>query len=50
MPRKKAPATPKSRRSFSEEFRQEAVQMLLDGHSAASAERVNDFETLTFGI
>ena len=31
----------KSRRSFSEEFKQEAVQMLLDGHSAPSiAERL----------
>ena len=30
-----------SRRSFSEEFKQEAVQMLLDGHSAPSvAERL----------
>jgi transposase len=29
------------RRSYSEEFKQEAVQMLLDGHSAASvAERL----------
>lgn len=36
MPRKKSPATPESRRSYSDEFRQEAVQMLLDGHSAAS--------------
>ena len=26
----------RSRRSFSEEFKQEAVQMLLDGHSAPS--------------
>jgi transposase len=35
----KAPA-PK-RRSFSQEFKQEAVQMLLDGHSAGSvAERL----------
>ena len=31
----------RSRRSFSEEFKQEAVQMLLDGHSATSvAERL----------
>jgi transposase len=31
----------KSRRFFSEEFKQEAVQMLLDGHSAPSvAERL----------
>ena len=35
--RKKA----RSRRSFSEEFKREAVQMLLDGHSAPSvAERL----------
>ncbi len=41
MPRKKAPATPQGRRSYSQEFRQQAVQMLLDGHSAASvAERL----------
>ena len=32
---------PKRRREFTEEFRREAVQMLLDGHSAASvAERL----------
>lgn len=31
----------RTRRTFSEEFRQEAVQMLLDGHSAPSvAERL----------
>jgi transposase len=36
MTRSKAPAKPRERRSYSEEFRQEAVQMLLDGHSAAS--------------
>lgn len=31
----------RSRRAFSEEFKQEAVQMLLDGHSAPSvAERL----------
>jgi transposase len=35
------PKKTKSRRSFSEEFKQEAVQMLLDGHSAPSvAERL----------
>ena len=34
-------ANSKSRRVFSEEFKQEAVQMLLDGHSATSvAERL----------
>ena len=35
------PKKSKSRRSFSEDFKQEAVQMLLDGHSAPSvAERL----------
>jgi transposase len=35
------PSNQKRRRAFTEEFRQEAVQMLLDGHSAASvAERL----------
>lgn len=29
-------ATKKSRRTFTEEFKQEAVQMLVDGHSAPS--------------
>jgi transposase len=36
MIKAKAPSKPRDRRSYSEEFRQEAVQMLLDGHSAAS--------------
>jgi transposase len=41
MPRSKRQAGSKSRRSFSEEFKQEAVQMLFDGHSATSvAERL----------
>ena len=40
MPRTQ-PKKIKSRRFFSEEFKQEAVQMLLDGHSAPSvAERL----------
>ncbi len=30
------PARPRSRRQFTDEFRRDAVQMLLDGHSAAS--------------
>ena len=35
------PKKTRSRRFFSEEFKQEAVQMLLDGHSAPSvAERM----------
>lgn len=38
---RKSQATPPSRRSYSDEFRRDAVQMLLDGHSAASvAERL----------
>ena len=41
MPRKKPPTERSKRRSFTEEFKQEAVQMLLDGHSAPSvAERL----------
>jgi transposase len=40
MPRVSAKKV-RSRRTFSEEFKQEAVQMVLDGHSAASvAERL----------
>jgi transposase len=41
MPHPKGKAKTRQRRFFSEEFKQEAVQMLLDGHSAASvAERL----------
>jgi transposase-like protein len=41
MPQTKAKRKPRMRRSYSEEFKQEAVQMLLDGHSAPSvAERL----------
>lgn len=41
MARKKAKANGKSRRVFTQEFRQDAVQMLLDGHSTSSvAERM----------
>lgn len=37
----KAMTTPGKRRQFDEEFRRDAVQMLLDGHSVASvAERL----------
>ena len=36
MARKKLKSTPSTRRAFTAEFRQEAVQMLLDGHSASS--------------
>ena len=41
MPRKKAKSKSKTRRTFTQEFKQEAVQMLLDGHSTSSvAERL----------
>lgn len=41
MSPRKRKSSVKSRRSFSEEFKREAVQMLLDGHSAPSvAERL----------
>lgn len=33
------PSNQKSRRSFSKEFKQEAVQMMLDGHSASSVSK-----------
>ena len=36
MANSKAKAKSRARRAFSEEFKREAVQMLLDGHSAAS--------------
>jgi len=36
MPRTRQKAKPQGRRSYSEEFKREAVQMLLDGHSAPS--------------
>ena len=38
---RKAPEKPRTRRSFTDEFRREAVAMLLDGHSVSSvAERL----------
>lgn len=41
MSRKQVQAARRRRREFTEEFKQEAVQMLLDGHTAASvAERL----------
>ncbi len=41
MPRKKRETTTPARRSFTDEFKEEAIQMLLDGHSASSvAERL----------
>ena len=36
MPRKKPPTGTSSRRVFTKDFKQEAVQMLLDGHAANS--------------
>ena len=36
MKRRKPELSRRRRRSYSEEFKQEAVQMMLDGHSAAS--------------
>ena len=36
MPRKKRTVRKSPRRSFTPEFREEAVQMLLDGHTASS--------------
>jgi len=41
MPRIKRKSQREGRRSYADEFKQEAVQMLLDGHSASSvAERL----------
>jgi len=41
MSRKKVKGNGTSRRAFTQEFKQEAVQMLLDGHSTSSvAERL----------
>jgi len=41
MAQSKGRSKPPARRRFTQEFKQEAVQMLLDGHSAASvAERL----------
>ena len=46
MKRRKPESARKGRRSYSEEFKQEAVQMMLDGHSAASvAERLGISQT-----
>ena len=37
MPRKATPAAPPAtRRKFTEEFRRQAIQMILDGHTATS--------------
>lgn len=41
MPRKKSRPAKRGRRTFTQEFKKEAVQMLLDGHTAGSvAERL----------
>jgi transposase len=41
MPQAKGKRKARTRRSYTEEFKQEAVQMLLDGHTAPSvAERL----------
>lgn len=41
MPRKNKPSTTPERRAYTDEFKRDAVAMLLDGHSAASiAERL----------
>lgn len=41
MPHKKSRSSKPGRRVFTQEFKQEAVQMLLDGHAASSvAERL----------
>ena len=41
MSRKRTQAVPARRREFTDEFKREAVQMLLDGHTAGSvAERL----------
>ena len=36
MPRQQPESAKSSRRAFTKEFKEEAVQMLLDGHSASS--------------
>jgi transposase len=36
MPRKTAQITPPQRREYDDDFKRQAVQMLVDGHSAAS--------------
>ena len=39
MTRRKPSSARRNRRSYSDEFKQEAVQMVLDGHSAASVSK-----------
>lgn len=49
MPRKKARRNGTTRRVFTREFKQDAVQMLLDGHSARSvAERLGIATNLVY--
>lgn len=36
MTKKKSPTAKRNRREYTDEFKEEAVQMLLDGHSAPS--------------
>jgi transposase len=39
MAHRNGKSVPKARRTFTKEFKQEAVQMLLDGHSASSVSK-----------
>ena len=39
MAKRKSKSTRRSRRSFTKEFKQEAVQMIFDGHSASSVSK-----------
>jgi transposase len=50
MPRKATPPAPtNARRTFTEEFRRQAIQMILDGHTATSvAQRLGIDPTLLY--
>jgi transposase-like protein len=53
MPRKTSPTSTPNRRSYTVEFKRNAVAMLLDGHSAASIEIVqatNDGKSAHTGL
>ena len=39
MAKRKSKSSKRSRRTFTKEFKQEAVQMILDGHSASSVSK-----------
>ena len=39
MPQKNKPSAPRKNRTYTDEFKRDAVAMLLDGHSAASIVR-----------